>query len=1426
MHATVMTAEALLELQGRLARATHPDEQVRLARELPGSLVGLAPELQRLLAELYLNVWTGPSGHVLPDWRAAEPLPAVARAWLRVELMLAPRLDGLATPLLLAALRSLTGSELREPVTLLPGLCAHADAEVAGEGLRLVYEALIAGLIAPALAARQLVVLLNCGSVAVKTGALQRLAEPWAAGLPCPRAALLPLMAADELELALAATRLAGLHELHADLRALAEDPDADPELRRDAFLQGMTGCARGAVGEWIGLAVEDPPLFAPACLAALRAQHRRGVFIGDGDVDGLLALVAGDHTLDLRELAALAFTSRHALMSRLQATPVGDPRWRRFLPLLLAQGSSEAAALVCELLAATDDPPLRRRLIAALGELSDAAGEDSLLAELEREPRLCLASLRAVGGAATVSQLRRDLGLDDDAGVRAYLQRDVAAAVSLLWHLLADDEPGRDALYARLRAAGLPAEIRSDLGGTTPLERLPLLLAGVAEPQAVSALTRLIDHGSPAALPLVRDLLRRVLSEVVASTLIDRDGAGARPEPGARPSEAERQIPANVLLAVKGIGARLFTRGAIRPACLLAAKSAAEAGPLLLAELLLDLAEETDEPEGLAIVLAALTALPDPRIRRVVHRHLRHRAPVVRAAAVRCLASHGADDLCASLIRLVQADDLPTARQAIIALAGVRATAAAGTIAGYLEHPNMNLKKAAAEALQRAGGPVAVPAIVRWLGLHDNPGLRAALSTALTQIVGEATTATLLAGLDAVPIDADANRRWRLLVGALDRSLTPAAVLAAARRAPPWLSCLLAALAGGAIELRSGSLAELAALLHVYGLPGEPGLTPPQYRPAVQALLERGLGDEVATSLLSDAEALTPHERTAVRPYLREWLAALAGPHAEGALALVLQLASDARADERALLAGAIALLAARLDDGPREPLLAVIDAVIPSLDAAAGWRLAARLRASTPRPNLSFRSWLARLRRCGAVLTRADLERALHDCAGTPDPARLEREVLRDALAVGPPDADELPLQEWAREQLRAGAGAALLHTDLSPRLLVDLYPACPAELRSAWLDHLLALQPIDVPRHRRPAAAQPQHRPPPRSRATLEHWLARLAAPTLEQREQAASHLLAWPEPAAREAVLASYLAGQVELTVPLRRSLATTLADNFNNWCRAAEEDLALRGRLLALLPTLGEACLLDEAPRLISWYEQGPRVQSVVVATALRGVDAGRLLPFLAGHEGCDALLGPRAPASPGPLLAPGERDTAVATLAELRTPLARPVDQTISPRERLESGDPEQIRHALTDMSHAPGDEWIALLDGFVDHPSPRVRLHAHRLLRASGEREAYLRCTCRLLDDDSADIQRMAIRALSHGGYEPAVPGLVERLARDHDPLHAEVVAALRRLGPLARDALVRGRSRARPDRRARHDELLADIAADARRRDAPPAV
>ncbi|MCD9900083.1 HEAT repeat domain-containing protein [Streptomyces sp. MT29] len=61
--------------------------------------------------------------------------------------------------------------------------------------------------------------------------------------------------------------------------------------------------------------------------------------------------------------------------------------------------------------------------------------------------------------------------------------------------------------------------------------------------------------------------------------------------------------------------------------------------------------------------------------------------------------------------------------------LGAARADWAAEPVAACLAHPNMNIRKTAAETLAHAGGPQAVPHLLRRSASTTNPGLRDALT-------------------------------------------------------------------------------------------------------------------------------------------------------------------------------------------------------------------------------------------------------------------------------------------------------------------------------------------------------------------------------------------------------------------------------------------------------------------------------------------------------------------------------------------------------------------------------------------------------------------------------------------------------------------------------------------------------------------------
>jgi HEAT repeat protein len=141
------------------------------------------------------------------------------------------------------------------------------------------------------------------------------------------------------------------------------------------------------------------------------------------------------------------------------------------------------------------------------------------------------------------------------------------------------------------------------------------------------------------------------------------------------------------------------------------------------------------------------------------------------------------------------------------------------------------------------------------------------------------------------------------------------------------------------------------------------------------------------------------------------------------------------------------------------------------------------------------------------------------------------------------------------------------------------------------------------------------------------------------------------------------------------------------------------------------------------------------------------------------------------------------------------------------------SGTLDEARKALTALARAPDASVVALLHEHLGHAQPRMRLHAHRLLRSCESRDGYLEATMRLLDDPIDDVRRTAIRVLGFARFAPAVPGLVELLADRSAVVRRAAEEALVYLGEASRGHLRRTLAGARPDRRAMYQRVIDQL-------------
>jgi len=240
-------------------------------------------------------------------------------------------------------------------------------------------------------------------------------------------------------------------------------------------------------------------------------------------------------------------------------------------------------------------------------------------------------------------------------------------------------------------------------------------------------------------------------------------------------------------------------------------------------------------------------------------------------------------------------------------------------------------------------------------------------------------------------------------------------------------------------------------------------------------------------------------------------------------------------------------------------------------------------------------------------------------------------------------------------------------------------------------------------------------------------------------------------------------------------------------------------------------------------RLDDWSD-APRLDGLaaVIAPALAGGDRDELLRWIVeSTTDLDIAQRVRVLAAVG---GPTDRTIVLALadilLAEplqreaLAAPLLAAIERTLGGEGELD-GEPERARRILgyraararTDVERSAA---VDALEAGLAHRSPRVRLHAFRLLRAHADRERYLAATRRLLSDDDPTAVRSAIRALAYGRHLDAVGDIAELLFHASNAVRAAATDGLLFLGEEAIPPLTRVLAHLRPDRRRTLAEVV----------------
>ncbi|MFI6693312.1 HEAT repeat domain-containing protein [Streptomyces sp. NPDC050433] len=1406
-----------LDLLGERAALGEPAE---LGGLLPAALWAAGAETgdwsaedALVLAELYARL--GPhvpkpyavAGHV-PAWRTAGLPVRVRIAWLRAEIANDPttvRRETMGEPLY-QAVRETGIAAASRPGQLVAELADSGDQVLLGESLRLAREGLHAGVLAVAFVRAHLLLLLDLdagGNAGAETvaAALGELAEPWATLEPLPPGRPAALLTAAEAarrpEVADAALTVLARHGHGGALRQAVDDPDLPPRLRRRTLEVLGSLATRDDIGELTAVAARDPLLFGEPAVACLRGLHRRGHFVTGPDVLAVVALALADHAIAPRSVATILFTCRKDMFRLLIDAPADDPAWPRRLALLVAlagQGTGDAGELpigdaITRALEATSSP---RPFLDALRALRHTAAEEAVLARLTTEPAAALDTLEAIGGPRTVSALRDGLGLaaaDGEGVIAPYLRAVRHRALELLWQLT-DDAGERRALLVRLDPADLPARIAADLGGPDEAE-LALLGARVDRSEPAAALCSLAAHGGVGTLPVIADLLWDLVAELASAErmLTERPARPAFAWSDGPAVPGEPVVPGDVLEAVRDLGRRLHARRRIRPSCLLdAADTDADAAGNALAATMV--LDLLDRPEPTDGERVILLEL----LTRIPYPHTRPRVHRL----LRHRDPHVRKHVIALLARDSDGDDAQALSASLITL---------------LTSSDIQTVRQALLALGHARASWAAGAIAVCLD-HPNMNIKKTAAGVLAHAGTAAAVPQLLNWLgrqDNPGLRAALVEALRTILGTAYEATVRAAL---DRTEEPRARELLGACLARRPQAREAALAD------------------------IDALKTGGWQQAIALRIAGRRELPPRHSLSGLRKTLADWLAladSMPDTMSDTAAGLV-RVAVGIRStrlsdDEKRTYSRHIRVLLMFLTgkgtsgDGVRD-VVAVLVQLAPTLPTMDRRAVAAAVRAlpgTAPAPTLGL------LRGCGAVLVRADLEQALAAAATVGS----EGAVLREAFGL----QDAAPSTPNSRAELAA---------------LADAYLAGGPVTRSALLDRMTALQPLDAPPWTLAdaGAARTPNRTvraddldQPRSAALRTRLLAMLDAPDPDRRRTAALALLKWPDPDVRSAVLRAYLRGRVDVRFP-----AGALTAPDENDLRDGE---IRYDRLARVAVRLDPGALEPLVPLLLERWQQAPDavrpVLDAVPADTLAAILGDRVaagawgfLDLLAGRtllrtpaltEICRRLRAEGRDRVPGSLLlvdgplrdpaAERQHTTARSRLTERAGEPAGPSRQELLDLAR--TGGPDRIRRALTrlteERSGAKGPvadpELRSLIGELLHHPRPRVRLHAHRTSRALFDRATYLHHTSTLLSDPQPDVVRSAVRTLSHAGWEPAVPAIVALLDHSHQAVRGAAADGLLHMGRAAVPALRHAADHARPDRRSVYTSVFERITA-----------
>lgn len=1378
----------LLAMQAEVASCAEPTVLAAMAAAIPASVASLPDEIGMALHNLAATL-VAHQPRIPNDIMALTPKLQVA--WIRLQLTLGDlsQLSELQPSRQLQVLSSWSLASAADPIGVLTMLIASPDARVHSHVLMalpsLVEELALTGRDALVLAMQ----LASDANVAVRTAAIQSLGQPWLLNATYQQCRLrdqllAAAIAEPQLSVALAGVAALGKLQNRALLLQVLHAPQSAPAVIKLA-IELLGTCAESNDIELVVAVVnQDVLCYGDSARRFLLDAHRHGIFVKAPQLRDVMALFESHLGWTAEEFVRITHTERHELLAMLAAMAPDDPRWLRWCEVLALGITAGSAAALAGLLARTTTPAIAAAALVAAGKCPSFDDEAVLLQWLPQLPEETIATLRVKGQQAAYEQLTQ---LVEDRWTPSTLR---TQALPVLWALA----PDRAALMQQLSTTLGPREsglMNYHAYKYSPTARLLAAQDWPASNDNVVAaqdqLRLLCESGDVAVIDDVARLFREVFRSYVAQALQGD-------------FSIKRQKLPEVEQLICEYGQRLVADGRIVRGWHEAANATGR--DLVLRFIAEWLAERPSEAVQVALLEACARHRPEGFRLRQIETYWRQGTVNVRRAAVAALAAAGdeARGLEFSLASLVgDAKDARLQAQALEAVQALVATWAEPITHAALESPNMAVKIAAADALAVMGNAHSVATIVGWLGRHDNKQFRSALLKALKHCAGPLYCAVLV---DALEVNADHSNDPRtagLLHAALSHHLSIAAALRLSRSAKPVHTAVVTNCVDHTIVLSDATADDLAAALHLARR-----AIPTTSQDAGRELRLSGFSIAAAQRLVTQWDpraaqrASATSAKSVVRSQLGSWISWLQADAVIPALQLALHAAEPADIEH---VDNLIKLLADHLPSVDAAVVCEFVErCVVGSRMSAPTIRSIDLVRNIPAVPTLGGLRRYSLLGRLGAIRNVRDVQQALTDCRLSSDVATQSATLLRDVLSI-PPKRDDEPA---AITELRNFAENWFRTSDLT----------------APWLLAALDDRPPDMMVV--PDVEMPAHQAAPPSATQLASLLAALVAPNADVRAQAAQQMLDWPDAQTSWHLVGNaYLANEIDLPVGYLGRVAETV----KQW--PIDATPATTRRLVSLVPWLSSVQLQGYVPRWISERSRG----SANADLFLQAVRDDRLLPFI-------VACARRGDFSAAQLLRPSNTLThrglvELAHQGGVDLSHLLKVEEHETERQQQDPADPimgatlDQLVAIAQDKVNKPGiavravyaiashgaPSIPALQSLAVDH-RPAVRSAALRALKTVASKEATLRTAVEVLAmEDRDDVVVSLLRSLGHGRYEPTLLAIIERVTERNPKVREAARAALLAWGAGAMPAIHQAARKARPDRRAHFETLLAEL-------------